>query len=78
MEFPDEIKREILSYLPHPYKKPGHVEAINKTPLFADFTIDRSMTLEIEKEIDGEVDLVWLNSFIEYRKWRYETSMVYN
>jgi len=78
MEFPDEIKREILSYLPHPYKKPSHVEAINKTPLFADFTIDRSLTLEIEKEIDGEVDLVWLNSFIEYRKWRYETSMVYN
>lgn len=78
MEFPDEIKREILSYLPHPYKKPVHVEAINKTPLFADFTIDRSMRLENEKEIDGEVDLVWLNSFIEYRKWRYETSMVYN
>jgi len=36
------------------------------------------MRLENEKEIDGEVDLVWLNSFIEYRKWRYETSMVYN
>lgn len=78
MEFPNEIKLEILSYLPHPYRKTNHVEAINKTPLFADLTIDRSMTVEIEKEIDGEVDLPWLNSFIEYRKWRYETSMVYN
>lgn len=78
MEFPNEIKLEILSYFSHPYRKPNHVEAINKTPLFADLSIDRSLTLEMEKEIDGEVDLPWLNSFIEYRKWRYETSMVYN
>jgi hypothetical protein len=78
MEFPNEIKQYILSYLPHPYKRPIHVEAINKTPMFSDLSVDRLLTLELEEEIDGEVDLIWLNSFVEYRKWRYETSMVYN
>lgn len=70
MEFPDEIKKYILSYLPHPYKKPIHLDAINKTPMFADLTIDRLMTLELEQEIDGEIDLEWMNSYVEYKKWR--------
>ena len=70
MEFPNEIKLEILSYLPHPYRKPYHVEAINKTPLFADLTIERLLTFEIEEEIVGEDDMLWLNSYIEYKKWR--------
>lgn len=70
MEFPDEIKKYILSYLPHPYKKPIHLDAINKTPMFADLSIDRLMTLELEQEIDGEIDLEWMNSYVEYKKWR--------
>ena len=70
MEFPDEIKKYILSYLPHPYKKPIHLDAINKTPMFADLSIDRLMTLELEEEIDGEIDLEWMNSYVEYKKWR--------
>lgn len=70
MEFPEEIKKYILSYLPHPYKKPIHLDAINKTPMFADLSIDRLMTLELEEEIDGEIDLEWMNSYVEYKKWR--------
>jgi hypothetical protein len=61
MEFPNEIKCYILSYLPHPYKKPTHVEAINKTPMFADLTIDRLLTKN---------DYLWMNSYIEYKKLR--------
>tara|TARA_Y100000389_G_scaffold153881_1_gene154242 strand:+ start:2587 stop:2820 length:234 start_codon:yes stop_codon:yes gene_type:complete len=70
MEFPNEIKEYIFSYLPHPYKKPNHLDAINKTPIFADLTIDRLMTLELEQEIDGDIDLEWMNSYVEYKKWR--------
>tara|TARA_B110001450_G_C17517026_1_gene438909 strand:+ start:449 stop:682 length:234 start_codon:yes stop_codon:yes gene_type:complete len=70
MEFPNEIKEYILSYLPHPYKKPNHLDAINKTPMFADLTIDRLMTLELEEQIDGIIDLEWMNSYVEYKKWR--------
>lgn len=73
MEFPNEIKREILSYLPHPYKKPSHVEAINKTPLFADFTIERLIAAECEEEDEP----LWNNSYIEYRKWRFKNRYVY-
>ena len=51
MEFPNEIKEYILSYLPHPYKKPPHLDAINKSPLFMDFTIEREMMLELEPMI---------------------------
>lgn len=71
MEFSNEIKRYILSYLPHPYKKPNHVVAINKTPMFADLTIDRSLTFELEEEND----YLWLNSYIEYKKWRQMNSL---
>lgn len=70
MEFPNEIKIEILSYLPHPYKKPNHLDAINKTPMFADLSIERLMMLELEKEIDGEIEFEWMNSFTEYKKCR--------
>ena len=28
MEFPNDIKKYILSYLPYPYKKPAHFSAI--------------------------------------------------
>lgn len=77
MEFPEEIKQYILSYLPHPYKKPAHVEAINKTAMFADLTVDRLLTYEIEEEIDGEVDFLWLNSYMEYQKWRHLNSLLY-
>lgn len=70
MEFPNEIKQYIMSYLPHPYKKTIHVEAINKTPMFADFSIDRLLTLELEREIDGKIELPWMNSYIEYKHWR--------
>lgn len=70
MEFPNEIKEYILTYLPHPYKRPLHLDAINKTPMFADFTIEREMTLELEEELDGEIDYRWLNSYIEYKKYR--------
>jgi len=70
MEFPNEIKLEILSYLPHPYRKTYHVDAINKTPLFADLTIDRLLTLETAEETDEGDNLTWLNSFIEYKNWR--------
>jgi hypothetical protein len=72
MEFPNEIKQHILSYLPHPYKKPFHLDAINKTPMFADLTIDREMTLELEKELDDEISFLWMNSYIEYKKHRHE------
>ena len=75
MEFPDEIKQYILSYLPYPYKKPLHLDAINKTPMFADLTIDRLMTLELEENIESEVDYLWLNSYIEYKKWRQTNSL---
>jgi hypothetical protein len=71
MEFPNEIKCYILSYLPHPYKKPIHVEAINKTPMFADLTIDRLLTLEeCGEDIDNKNDYLWMNSYIEYKKLR--------
>jgi len=70
MEFPNEIKQYILSYLPYPYKKPLHLDAINKTPMFADMTIDREMTLELETEIDGDFDCAWLNSYVQYKKYR--------
>lgn len=70
MEFPNDIKLYILSYLPHPYKKPLHIEALNKTPMFSDLMIDRALTLELEEEIDGDIDPLWLNSYIQYKKWR--------
>jgi len=70
MEFPNEIKKYIMSYLPHPYKKPLHLDAINKTPMFADLTIDREMTLESEEEQGGHDSGAWLNSYIEYKKYR--------
>ena len=76
MEFPEEIKQYILSYLPHPYKNPAHVEAINKTAMFADLIVDRLLTYEIEEEIDGEVDFLWLNSYMEYQKWRHLNSLL--
>lgn len=77
MEFPEVIKQYILSYLPHPYKKPTHVEAINKTAMFADLTVDRLLTYEIEEEIDGGVDFLWLNSYMAYQKWRHLNSLLY-
>lgn len=70
MEFPEEIKSYILSYLPHPYKKPLHLDAINKSSLFADFTIEREMIFELEKDIDDTFDFLWLDSYIEYKKYR--------
>ena len=70
MEFPNEIKKYILSYLPYPYKKPLHLDAINKTPLFADLTIEREMLFELEKDIDDNFDFVWMDSYIEYKKYR--------
>ena len=70
MEFPNQIKEYILTYMPHPYKRPLHLDAINKTPMFADFTIEREMTLGLEEELDGEIDYRWLNSYIEYKKYR--------
>ena len=69
MEFPREIKEYILSYLPHPYKTPLHLGAINKTPMFADMTLDREMTLWMQEEIDCD-DVTWMDSYIEYRKMR--------
>lgn len=70
MEFANEIKQHIFSYLPRPYKTPTHVNAINKTPIFADMSIDR-LLFESEEEIDGKVEYLWMNSYIEYKKWRY-------
>ena len=69
MEFPKEIKEYILSYLPHPYKKPPHLDAINTDKLFADFTIERERELERDPEREGE-NAWWLDSFIEYKSYR--------
>jgi len=70
MEFPNEIKEYILSYLPHPYKRPTHLEAINRDPLFADMSIDRLLILELKNLVDGGYECLWMNSYVEYRKWR--------
>ena len=70
MEFPNEIKEYILSYLPHPYKKPPHLDAINKSPLFADFTIEREMMLELETNDNLRFNCSWIDSYVQYRKYR--------
>ena len=70
MEFPEDIKKYILSYLPRVYRKTLHVNAINRTPLFADFTIERMMMIELEDETNDQYHYIWLNSFLEYKKWR--------
>ena len=72
MEFPNEIKEYIFSYFPHPYKKPSHLDAINKNNMFVDMKIDRELTLEIQEENDSEFYYPWLNSYIEYKKYRNE------
>jgi len=70
MEFPEDVKKYILSFLPHVYRKTLHVYAINRTPLFADFTIERMMMIELEEETNDQYHYIWLNSFLEYKKWR--------
>ena len=78
MEFPNEIKQYILSYLPHPYKKPLHLTAINTTPMFADFTIDRQMAMEVSQEIGIIPGYKWFDSYVEYKKWRHENRYIFN
>ena len=70
MEFPSEIHQYILSFLPlpHIYKQTLHVKAINTTALFADFTIDRLITMELDTETNE--DHIWLNSYVQYKRWR--------
>ena len=68
MEFPKEVKEYILSYLPHPYKKPHHLDAINTDPVFADFTIERGREFDRDPELQRE-NAWWLDSFIEYKKY---------
>lgn len=70
MEFPNEIKKYILSYLPHPYKKPPHLDAINKSQLFADFTIEREMIFESDTNNNLTHDCIWIDSYIQYQKYR--------
>lgn len=64
MEFPKEIMQMILEYLPHPYRKPLHLEAIASDARFADFVIEQAFNHE-----DGDTP-DWGDSFIAYRKWR--------
>ena len=63
MEFPEELFKNILTYLPHPYKIPPHISAINNDNTFHNFIIDREMYYE-----DGE-NPEWINSYIKYKKW---------
>jgi hypothetical protein len=62
MEFPPELMGEIMSYLPHPYRRPLHLDAIYADHRFADFVIDRELYYEDEEIPD------WDNSYMEYLK----------
>uniref|UniRef100_A0AB39JDR1 F-box domain-containing protein n=1 Tax=Florenciella sp. virus SA2 TaxID=3240092 RepID=A0AB39JDR1_9VIRU len=58
-EFPQEVFSYILTFLPRHYRRPLHLNAINKCELFADFTCDKLMNddsdTELEEYILGEV-----------------------
>lgn len=41
--------------------------------MFAELIIDRGLTLELQEETDKEVYCPWLNSYIEYKKYRNDT-----
>ena len=66
MEFPQEIMTTIMGYIPHPYKHPPHLDAINSHNPYAEFMIDQALYNE-----DGETP-EWSDSFIAYKKWRRE------
>lgn len=53
-----------MEYMPYPYRKPSHLEAICASNQFADFVIDQALYYE-----DGEVP-DWSDSFVAYKKWR--------
>ena len=64
MEFPPELMREIMSYIPHPYRRPLHLDAINADNTFNDFVTDREMYYEDDGEFPE-----WGNSYFDYKKW---------
>ena len=66
MEFPQEIMTTIMGYIPHPYRRPSHLDALNTCAKYADFVIDQALYHE-----DGETP-EWSDSFIAYTKWRRE------
>lgn len=68
MEFPPDVFKHILTFFPTWYRNPCHVIAINTDPLFADFTIYRLQTSD--SEIIYYWDILWINSFIQYKKIR--------
>jgi hypothetical protein len=74
MEFPVEIKEYILSYLPHPYKKPHHLDVIKNDTTFVNFVRDRKGEYAgrelLIHDPDGPIP-PWIDSYIEYKKYIY-------
>ena len=66
MDFPSDIFQNIMEYFSHPYRRPIHYDAICSDNTFADFVIDEALYYE-----DGETPH-WSNSFIKYKKWRFD------
>lgn len=76
MEFPNDIKHCILSYLPCVYKKTLHMRAIRADTLFMDLITDRFMAIEVAEELnEAPRNYTWFDSYVQYKKWR---SQVYN
>ena len=74
MEFPNDIKQNILSYLPHPYKKPFHLDVIKKSGLMIDFVFNKLFFMEYEykeKDIENSIHSIWINSVMEFKNFKF-------
>lgn len=56
MEFPNNIKEYILSYLSHPYKKPPHVDVIKRSRQYRIHTYKKPPHLDVFKRSELLID----------------------
>ena len=78
MEFPNDIKEHILSYLSHPYKKPPHLDVIKTSKEYRIHTYKKPPHLHVFKRSELLIDFVFNRHFFmeyEYKEKDIENSI---
>ena len=78
MEFPEDIKKNILSYLPYPYKKPLHLDVIKTSKQYRIQIYKKPPHLYVFKKSGLIIDFIFNKLFFmeyEYKETDIENSI---
>lgn len=69
MEFPEDIKKNILSYFPHTYKKPLHLDVIKTSKQYRIQTYKKPPHLYVFKKSGLIIDFLFNKYYFTQYAW---------